>query len=267
VRRTTTTLAIAGALSFLAACGATEAGVGTAVEDVAADPGPPDDASDPSEVRYDCFGVDATAAEIADADEVAELADHPGAAAFAAATDTLDGWLALEVENDRLGAIRPLEPPDVLDGEVRDHERLVVERVGEAGGEEADADGWMASSAGPCTLRADLDGLGAATILLDPDAPRSNDDTSLSLWVVEPACASGRPATGRVVTSVDETDDEIRLVVGVEPAGGDQECPSNPPTPITVELDEPLGDRPLVDAARLPPIELEEAPAGLSPDG
>ena len=30
-------------------------------------------------------------------------------------------------------------------------------------------------------------------------------------------------------------------------------CPSNPPTPFTVDLDEPLGDRLLLDASTLPP--------------
>lgn len=216
--------------------------------------------------RYDCFGVSATADELEAAPSVADLEEHPGAGAFAAATDDLDEWSAVLIEDERLGAIRPLDPPDVLDGEVRDHERLVVERIGEGGGEEADDDGWMPTSAGPCALRAELDGLGAATVLLDPGAPPDADDTSLSLWVVEQACASGRPATDRVVVSVEESVDEVRFIVGVEPSGGDQSCPSNPPTSVTIELDEPVGERRLVDAARLPPTRLEEAPSELRAD-
>lgn len=255
MRHLPTTLALVGAVIILTACGNT--GPGVQVGDAPSDPGA---------IHYDCFGVRVTAAEIAQAPEVAELDDHPGAAAFEAATDDLAGWLAVEVEADRLGAIRPLDPPDVLDGEIRDHARLVVERLGQPGDGEADADGWMTTSAGPCTLRAELDGLGAATVVLDPEAPPAEDDTSLSLWVVERACASGRPATDRVAVSVEETADEVRLVVGVEPLEGDQSCPSNPPTPITVELAEPLGERQLTDAARFPPIELEQAPPELSVD-
>jgi hypothetical protein len=252
VRHVPTMLALASAVMILAACGRPSAEV-----EVPETPGA---------IHYDCFGVRATAAEIAEAPEISELDDHPGADAFAAKTDDLDGWLAVAIADDRLGAIRPLDPPDVLDGEVRDHERLVVEILGRPGDGEADAEGWMVTSAGPCTLRAELDGLGTATVLLDPDAPPAEDDTSLSLWVVEGACASGRPATDRVATSVEESAGAIRLVVGVEPLQGDQTCPANPPTPITLDLDEPIGERQLMDAARLPPIELEQAPPELSVD-
>jgi len=255
MRHLPTRLALASAAIVLTACGNT--GTGVEVGDASSDPGA---------VHYDCFGVRVTAAELAGAPEVADLDDHPGAGAFEAATDDLAGWLAVEVEDDRLGAIRPLDPPDVLDGEIRDHERLVVELLGQSGDGEADAEGWMMTSAGPCTLRAELDGLGAATVVLDPEAPPSADDTSVSLWVVERACASGRPATDRVAVSVEESAEQVRLVVGVEPLEGAQSCPSNPPTPITVELAEPLGERQLLDAARLPPIELEPAPPELSVD-
>lgn len=256
MRHLPVTLMAASAMVLLISCGGADTDVAVGNAPV-----------EPDAVHYDCFGLRATAQEIADAPEVAELDDHPGADAFDAATDEVDGWLAIDTGASRIGAIRPLDPPDVLDGEVRDHERLVVELLGEPGDGEADADGWMVTSAGPCTLRADLDGLGAATVLLDPDAPPSEDDTSLSLWVVERACASGQPATGRVVASVQGSDHEVRLVVGVEPLEGEQTCPSNPPTPITVELDGPLDGRRLVDAARLPPIELRQAPPELSVDG
>jgi hypothetical protein len=255
MRRLPVRTAVAIAAATLVACGAP----GTEVADGAGPEGEP--------IRYDCYGVTATAEELESAPRVAELTDRPGAQAFARVTDDLDVWAAIDVEDALLGAIRPLDPPEVLDGEVRDHERLVVERMGEPGDGEADAEGWMVTSAGPCALRAVMDGLGAATVLLDPDAPPESGATSVSLWVVEGACASGMPATDRVVVSVEESADEVRFVVGVEPLGGDQSCPSNPPTPVNVELDEPIGERRLVDAARLPPIELEEAPPELRTAG
>jgi len=59
-------------------------------------------------------------------------------------------------------------------------------------------------------------------------------------------CASGRSAEGRIQVTVDYRRDEIEFDVGVRPRGGAQNCPDNPVTPYTVELDEPLGDRSIV---------------------
>ncbi|TDC50843.1 hypothetical protein E1212_13940 [Jiangella ureilytica] len=207
--------------------------------------------SDPAAVVYDCFGVTTTAAAWDEAPPVDGL-DHPGVDAFAAATDRLDEWRALDIGDEQLGAVRPLDPPDLLDGEVRDHERLVV----------APVDGvWQVVSAGPCALRAELAGLGPATVLLDPAALPAADDTTLSLLVVEQACASGQPATGRVRVFVDEAADEVRLVAGVREVEGGAHCQGNPPTPVTVELGDPLGERPIVDTARMPPVEVTVAPS------
>lgn len=47
--------------------------------------------------------------------------------------------------------------------------------------------------------------------------------------------------------------DAIVVSVTVEPLGGDQDCPGNPPTPYVLELTEPLGVRPLLDGGRYPP--------------
>jgi hypothetical protein len=39
----------------------------------------------------------------------------------------------------------------------------------------------------------------------------------------------------------------------VRPLPGGQDCPSNPPTRVTIDLGQPLGDRTLLDGGRLPP--------------
>jgi len=54
----------------------------------------------------------------------------------------------------------------------------------------------------------------------------------------------------------------VELVIGVEAPPGGQTCPSNPPTPFTIELDEPLGDRTLTDVAVYPERELAVAAEG-----
>lgn len=214
-------------------------------------------AGEPASMVYDCYGIQATGSQLREAPPVAEV-DHPGVDAFADYTDDLDGWQAVVVEDERLAAIRRLDQPDVVDGAVRDHERLEVTRLEEPAPPETDEDGWMVSSSGPCALQTDLGGLGPASVHLDGDTFDAAA-SQLPLLVVEQACASGEDAGGRMAVEVDADQDEIRLLVGVEPRGGDQTCPSNPATPVAVDLDEPVGDRRVVDVARYPPREVTEA--------
>jgi hypothetical protein len=145
-------------------------------------------------------------------------------------------------------------PEDLGDGDVRTHEIRVVEPATGVPG--FDDGAWMLMEAGPCVPRLVVAGdLGEADLTLATE-PRP-DATVLELLVLERACASGRTAEGRVeLVELEETADEIRLRVGVRPQPGEQECPGHPPTPFTVELAEPLGDRRILDAAVVPPREL-----------
>lgn len=115
-----------------------------------------------------------------------------------------------------------------------------------------------ADQQGDCARRYDLGDLGDATVALDPDNLPDPESSQVHLLVTEAACAGGRPADGRVTLEhLVEHEDRVELVVGVEaPPGDGQTCQSNPPTPFTVELDEPLGTRSLVDVAVYPGREL-----------
>jgi hypothetical protein len=42
------------------------------------------------------------------------------------------------------------------------------------------------------------------------------------------------------------------VTYGVRPKPGNQECPSNPPTPAMLLLEGPLGDRTLLDGGTFP---------------
>ncbi|MEO7398504.1 MAG: hypothetical protein ABIW84_08070 [Ilumatobacteraceae bacterium] len=44
-----------------------------------------------------------------------------------------------------------------------------------------------------------------------------------------------------------ETDDAVRIVFAAIPLTGGQTCPGNPSTPVTITLQQPLGDRSLLD--------------------
>jgi hypothetical protein len=94
--------------------------------------------------------------------------------------------------------------------------------------------------------------LGPADLTLPSQPPAGA--TSIDLLVHERACASGQSAEGRVeIIDVQETEDQVRLRIGVRPREGGQDCPGNPPTPFTVDLSEPLGERKIVDASIVPP--------------
>jgi hypothetical protein len=89
----------------------------------------------------------------------------------------------------------------------------------------------------------DLGGAEPARWWVAPGASLGPTSREVPIVVDEVACASGRSAEGRIVVEVVYGSDAIDIAVGVRPLGGDQECPSNPDTPFTVELSEPLGDR------------------------
>ena len=74
------------------------------------------------------------------------------------------------------------------------------------------------------------------TIQADPTAPME--------W-------SGQPPTP---DEVRYAEDQVVIDVGVRPYE-QATCPSNPPTPFVVELDEPLGDRTLVGDSPEPTLE------------
>ena len=73
------------------------------------------------------------------------------------------------------------------------------------------------------------------------------ESTTLRLGVTRVGCASGK--TGTVLEPQVQIEAErivIRTLVEPNPEGGS--CPSNNVVPVTVELEEPVGDRELFDA-------------------
>ena len=98
------------------------------------------------------------------------------------------------------------------------------------------------------------------------DADLSAEATSIDVLVNEMGCASGMAADGRIATpEVSYEDDAVVVTIRVVPRPGPQTCPGNPDTEYTLELDEPLGDRELLDGAHNPPVtpDLERRPPDL----
>lgn len=83
--------------------------------------------------------------------------------------------------------------------------------------------------------------------------PPRPDDRALDLVVHERACASGQSADGRIRPVVEYRPDSILVTITVPYAGGFQLCPGNPDTPFRLPLDEPVGDREILDGRSSPP--------------
>jgi hypothetical protein len=253
-RWTMAVLALATVL--MSGCGGTDApplGGPEPGDDGSADDG--GEASGRSDATVRCGSGTYDPATLGEAPSVSSLPEGPadavddvGDAAFDPAAD----WRVLLVTEDRAELLRELdEPYDLGEGDVRTHELRVVERI--TGATNVPDGTWMLTAAGPCTPRVELDGgLGEADLTL-ATAPAS-DTRTLELFVHERACASGQTAEGRAeLVALEETPEEVRLFIGVRGLDGAQTCPSNPPTPFTVELSEPVGDREVLDASVVPP--------------
>ncbi|MBA2632099.1 MAG: hypothetical protein H0U86_03690 [Chloroflexi bacterium] len=97
------------------------------------------------------------------------------------------------------------------------------------------------------------------------DAEIGPDTIEFVAMVTETVCASGRSSEGRIIgPDIAYTDEAVTITFAVRPLGGGaQDCPGNPSTPVMVRLDEPLGDRALLDGGTDPP---REPPVCQNPD-
>ncbi|AXV05791.1 hypothetical protein DVS28_a1090 [Euzebya pacifica] len=77
-------------------------------------------------------------------------------------------------------------------------------------------------------------------------------------------CNSGQDAAGRIEVHQQATTEEaVEIMVAVRPREGVQTCSSNPATPYTLTLDDPIGQRRVLDTSLCPLRPLEVAPADL----
>ncbi|MFD6140588.1 hypothetical protein [Promicromonospora sp. NPDC060271] len=206
--------------------------------------------------EYLCQGTRVPASLLADGATADQLGEEAAAALDGASVPDIDPeqWRVVTETGTQVYLVRELPEPRDSDGELRTHEVMGIEWVDQT---EDGGEGWQLWQRGDCALRYDLGDLGSAIVALDPDNPPDPESSQVHLLATEVACAGGKPADGRVaVARLVEHEDRVELVVGVEVPPGVQTCQSNPPTPFTVELDEPLGTRALVDAAVYPEREL-----------
>jgi hypothetical protein len=202
-----------------------------------------------ADARLTCEGGPAFSADILEGPGGAENGADPAAVALRRhlATDHIDidflpdeGWIEIARNGDNVEYVAP-DPS--ADGSWL---HVSVGRDGETW----EVDGW-----GGCSLQPDVGfGMGIGSFRLAPDAELGPDATEIPLLVTERACNSGEDARGRIeVSSIDEDDDSVTVILAVRPRLGGHECPSNPETPFLLILPEPLGDRALLDGSSVPP--------------
>lgn len=205
-----------------------------------------------------CADAEISSVAIRDARPATEL--EPSVVAELEFSDFLGGyplseWFIGSEDDSTVVILRALdEPLDLGIGEHRDFE-IVKFSTDKPAALDVGAL-WSVSLASNCAMRFDLGGLGAGGVMLDSDRLPRPEDTTLHLLVTEFACNSGEPATDRVrLVDLSETSSAVRVVIGISPGDGGS-CPSNPPTPFSVELAEPLGKRHVFDGSVVPSSEI-----------
>jgi hypothetical protein len=125
--------------------------------------------------------------------------------------------------------------------------------------------GWTLDLKGDCKPEVVLPvGVVRAEWRLDPAFPEpAAGDRQIHVLIRERACASGQSPEGRVLPPIvasSQTAMTIAILVTSRPGG--QDCPGNPEFPMTVDLPEPLGGRPLLDGAVFPPLHVTSSAGG-----
>jgi hypothetical protein len=204
---------------------------------------------------YLCDGVSVSRDAVEDRVPLSAMGDAARAAITIATWDDRasmgigadEGWYAVTATEDRIALLRdvPADGDPSAPGATAGHEVAELFRVDDRADMPA---GWYAARRSMCTLTADLGELTVPDIALaSPSEPGCRD---VRLLVTERGCASGMDAEGRIeVVSLEETEDAVRVELGVRPRAGGQDCPGHPATPFTLALAEPLRDRAVIDAA------------------
>lgn len=120
---------------------------------------------------------------------------------------------------------------------------------------------WQFRGSGGCDPQLVFhDGLNAAewTLAGDPPGPEA---TAVTILVSEYSCHDGTTAQRLTPPKVEYRDDAVVITTRVEPPEGEFfTCIGWPPTEVTVELDEPLGDRRLLDGMWWPARDVTQIP-------
>lgn len=131
-------------------------------------------------------------------------------------------------------------------------------------GMERKEEGWRWTGGGNCSQLGPVVEEGLTWVeVSSPPGGVVRDTTTVDVGVTEGTCTGGRdPLPHLREPYVEETAQSVTIYWTSDPPGGVSSCIGPPPTPTTLTLSEPLGDRALLDGSRFPP-----APVGPSDFG
>lgn len=186
-----------------------------------------------------------------------DFAGHPSAPALLAAAGSTVGEMALPASGWRLASASTMSALYLAGGGPELEGALVFAHLALRSGT------WAVEASGPCRPELDESGTAmAAAWELAPGAALDPSSTSLAVLVTERACASGKAPGDRLREPVVRYGDgwvAIGFTVTMQPGG--QDCPGNPAVAVRVTLDQPLGNRVLLDVGQFPFMQII-APAG-----
>jgi len=214
-------------------------------------PAPPN-GPDPATLRYSCVGPPGFLPALVDQPGMAEREDHPSAEA-----------LRVFLAEDSMGlGFLPDAGYWLVGRDAREAQyiaRLPADRESPFGYVTMQATGvdWSIAGGGDCRPAVMLEGQSPATWTLPPNRPPPDRSTvAFTALVTEMGCTGGEPVGQRLLPpSITYADEAVLIVFAARPHQGITTCPGTPPTEVTVELREPLGERTLLDAGVFPPAE------------
>lgn len=201
-------------------------------------------ALEPEDIRLSCGSPLPFGAEALGGARSAEQADHPAAAALRkllreSSLPRRGGWQVVVLSDTSALFLLP-EPRD------REAPFWSAEFENQAGT-------WNYVRSGQCALQPIFEDLEAASWQLAPGQQITPETRTFDVLVTASGCSSGERPDGRIAPAAaiyQET--SVTVIFGARPLPGAQTCQSAPPAMVTLRLDEPLGDRQLLDGSVFP---------------
>lgn len=226
--------------------------------------------SDPASTdTYLCGSLRIPASAIEDPTRIAEL-DAAGKKAIDSATyddglplelDSPEEWIVAVRTESSIALIRP-KPAIAAEASLENNE-LADYYFGPESAQDFELvnlttdlwPGWAVQANSSCALTVDLGDLVVPHIWVEPDIYHEypDDVPELRLLVLDPNCGGDTDMPARIeVVSVEETRSSVRVLLGVHALGeGAYTCQGFPPTPYTLTLSQPLGEREVIDASHV----------------
>lgn len=116
-------------------------------------------------------------------------------------------------------------------------------------------EGWQLWGGGDCRPETAKKGFNPVEFDVREQERPAVEDTEIQVRANEVACHGFEvPPEGDLQPEIIYGREHVVVILRVEQESGFFTCPGTPPFPYTLELDEPLGERALVDASEYPPL-------------